>query len=120
MPARIPVLLALATVFLLGGCKLDIASFNANCKRVSGTVLHVGQDQTCKFHYDQGDIAKYVVKVTRPPVFGDATGEGKYLKYVARRGFKGEDRLTIRIERRGVGHVQWETRQVTVKVGPAA
>jgi hypothetical protein len=58
--------------------------------------------------------------VTRAPIFGEANGEGKYLKYVARKGFKGEDRLTIRIERRGVGHVQWENRTVTVKVGPTA
>ena len=28
--------------------------------------------------------------------------------------------VVVRIERRGVGHVQWETRQLTVKVGPTA
>ena len=118
MPSRISIYSVLAAALLLGGCKVDIASFNANCKRMSGNVLHVGQDQTCKFRYDQGDIARYVVKVTKQPYFGEAKGDGKYLKYVARRGFTGEDQLTIRIERQGVGHVQWETRIVTVKVGP--
>ena len=118
MPTRLWLYLALAAALLLGGCKYDLASFNPSCKRVKGSELHVGQDQTCKFRYDHGDVAVYVVKVTRAPLFGEATGEGKYLKYVARRGFTGEDRLTIRIERRGVGHVQWETQTVTVKVGP--
>jgi hypothetical protein len=121
MSSRISIWLVIATsAVMLGGCKVDLASFNGSCKRVKGTELHVAQDQTCKFRYDQGDIAKYVVKVTRQPMYGEAKGEGKYLKYVARKGFKGEDRLTIRIERRGIGHVQWETRQVTVKVGPTA
>jgi hypothetical protein len=118
-PVSICLVIAAAAV-LLGGCKFDLAAFNSNCKRVKGNELHVAQNQTCKFRYDQGDIAKYVVKVTRPPMFGEASGEGKYLKYVARKGFKGEDRVSIRIERRGVGHVQWENRTVTIKVGPAA
>jgi hypothetical protein len=121
MPPRFSLCLALAAAALLvGGCKLDVASFSGNCKRVRGNELHVAQNQTCKFRYDQGDIAKYVVKVMRAPTYGEATGEGKYLKYVAKPGFKGEDRLVIRIERRGVGHVQWETRTLTVKVGPTA
>ena len=121
MRSRVVFSLAVVTsALLLTGCKVDLAAFNGNCKRVNGRELHVGKDQTCKFRYDQGDIAKYVVKVTRAPTFGEATGEGKYLKYVARRGFKGVDNLTIRIERRGIGHVQWETRQVTIKVGPTA
>lgn len=120
MTNRTLIPLLLVAALPLGGCKVDLASFDANCKRVRATELHVGRDHTCKFRYDGGDIAKYVVKVTRQPMFGEAVGEGKYLKYVARRGFVGEDRLNIRIERRGVGHVQWEDRAVTVKVGPPA
>jgi len=121
MPRRLLLCFVIAaSALLLGGCKVDLASLNGSCKRVKGTELHVAENQTCKFRYDHGDIAKYVVKVVRAPIYGEAKGEGKYLKYVARQGFKGEDRLTIRIERRGVGHVQWETRQLTVKVGPTA
>jgi len=118
MPQRISVCLSLAVAaLLLGGCKFDVASFNSSCKKVKGSELHVAKDQTCKFKYDQGDFAKYVVVVTRQPIFGQAAGDGKYLKYVAKPGFVGEDRLTIRVERR-LAHVQWETRTVTVKVGP--
>jgi hypothetical protein len=91
-----------------------------NCKMVRSDELHVGADRTCQFRYDQGDVAKYVVVVTRPPAHGEASGEGKYLKYVAKPGFVGEDRLTIKVERRGVGHVQWQTLAVKVKVGPTA
>jgi len=120
MTTRSPHYVAFAVALLLGGCNVDMASLNGSCKRVKGNELFVAQNQTCKFRYDHGDIAKYVVKVTRQPIFGEAKGEGKYLRYVARRGFKGVDQLTIRIERRGVGHVQWETRQLIVKVGPAA
>jgi hypothetical protein len=120
LPRSSSLYVALTAALLVGGCDFDVASFNGNCKRVKGTELRVAQDQTCKFRYDQGDMAKYVVQVTRQPTFGDAMGEGKYLKYVARKGFKGEDSLTIRIERRGIGHVQWETRRITVKVGPTA
>ena len=121
MPRRLSICLVIAaSALLLGGCKVDLASLNGNCKRVKGTELHVGQDQTCKFRYDQGDVAKYVVQVMRAPIHGEAKGEGKYLKYVAKKGFKGEDRLTIRIVRRGVGHVQWEDRKLVVKVGPTA
>jgi hypothetical protein len=96
-----------------GGLKL--ASFN--CKKVKSDVLHVGRDQSCRFPYDDGDVAKYVVVVTQAPAHGQASGEGKYLRYVANPGFVGEDRLTIKVERRGVGHVQWQTVAVTVQVG---
>jgi hypothetical protein len=120
MTSHAPLYLVIAVPLLLGGCNFDMASMNGTCKRVKGNEVFVAQNQTCKFRYDQGDIAKYVVKVIRQPTFGDAKGEGKYLRYAAKRGFRGVDQLTIRIERRGVGHVQWETRQVTVKVGPAA
>ena len=120
LPRSSSLYVALAAALLVGGCNFDVAYFNGGCQRVKGTELRVGQDQTCKFGYDQGDMAKYVVKVTRQPIFGEAMGEGNYLKYVARKGFKGEDSLTIRIERRGIGHVQWETRRITVKVGPTA
>jgi hypothetical protein len=109
-----------ASALLMGGCNYDLASFNGSCKRVKSTELRVAQDQTCKFKYSQGDMAKYVVKIVRAPIHGEAKGEGKYLKYTARKGFKGEDRLTIRIERRGIGHVQWEDRKLIVKVGPTA
>jgi len=115
-----PYLALAASALLLGGCNFDVASFNGSCKRLRSNELHVAENQTCKFRYDQGDIAKYVVKVMRAPLYGEAKGEGKYLKYVAKPGFKGEDRLVIRIERRGIGHVQWETRTLTVKVGPTA
>jgi hypothetical protein len=129
MPVRNQVLrrraLQLAVVgvssLFLGGC-LDslngLASFG--CKRVKSTELKVAQDATCKFRYGNGDFAKYVVVVTRQPTFGDAFGQGKYLKYVAKPGFVGEDQLTIRVERRGVGHVQWQNHTVTVKVGSDA
>ena len=106
-----------AASLMLGGCLNEIAG--VNCKKIRSDTLHVAPDQSCRFRYDQGDIAKYVVVVTRQPTYGEAKGEGKYLKYVARRGFVGEDRMTIRVERRGVGHVQWQTLNVTVKVGPA-
>jgi hypothetical protein len=105
-----------AAALLLGGCELETAGLD--CKRVKSSELLVGAGQTCKFRYDEGDYAKYVVVVTRPPVHGKASGEGKYLRYVAKPGFVGEDKLTIRVERRGVGHVQWQTKTVKVKVGP--
>jgi hypothetical protein len=121
MTRRVTVMLALvASAVLLGGCKFDVAAFDSSCKKIKGTEVRVARDKTCRFRYDQGDFAKYVVKVVRPPMYGDAKGEGKYLTYVAKRGFQGEDRVTIRIERRGVGHMQWETRTVTIKVGPTA
>jgi hypothetical protein len=101
----------------LGGCLNEIAG--VSCKKLRSDSLAVARDQSCRFRYDHGDIAKYVVVVTRQPTYGDAKGEGKYLRYVAKRGFVGEDRLTIRVERRGVGHVQWETLNIRVKVGPA-
>jgi hypothetical protein len=117
---RAPLALAgLATAaLLLGGCKYELAGFG--CKKVHGDELHVAPGQSCKFRYDEGDIAKYVVEVTRQPYYGEASGEGKYLKYVAKPGFTGEDQLTIRVVRRGVGHVQWRTHKVTVKVGTRA
>jgi hypothetical protein len=102
---------------VLAGCKAEFSGFN--CKR-SGNVLQVGTNGSCKFRYSHGDIAKYVVIVTRAPTYGQAKGQGAYLHYVAKPGFVGEDRLTIKVERRGVGHVQWETRNITVKVGSDA
>jgi hypothetical protein len=105
----------------LGGCKYEFA--NIDCKKVKSNELHVGTGKTCKFKYDWGDTAKYTVVVTRPPAHGQAAGEGKYLKYVAKPGFKGEDRLTIRVERRGIaglGQLQWETLSLKVKVGSDA
>jgi hypothetical protein len=82
--------------------------------------LHVGADQSCNFRYGHGDSARYVVKVTREPDWGQATGDGHYLRYVAKPGFVGVDYLTIRVVRRGIGHVQWENLSVTVKVGSKA
>ena len=108
--------LVLASAALLGGCKVDVAAFNPSCKKINSSELHVARDQECRFRYDWGDYAKYVVVVTRPPIHGEAKGEGKYLKYVPRPGFVGEDRVTIRIERR-LAHLQWETKTVTIKVG---
>jgi hypothetical protein len=114
--------LALASIgvvaLLLGGCRYEFASMG--CKKVHSDELHVAHGQSCKFRYDQGDVAKYVVVVTKPPYYGEASGDGKYLKYVAKPGFTGDDHLTIKVVRQGVGHVQWETRKVTVKVGPSA
>ncbi len=101
----------------LGGCDVNLSAFNPDCKQVSSSNMNVGKDQTCSFKYGSRDFARYVVVVTKPPQFGEATGEGKYLKYVARRGFVGEDALTIRIERRGVGQSQWQTRRIRVTVG---
>ncbi|MBI4275394.1 MAG: hypothetical protein HY659_11920 [Rhizobiales bacterium] len=111
------VLVAIA-VLSLGGCKYEFA--NVDCKKMKSTELHVGTGKTCKFRYDWGDTAKYTVVVTRPPAHGQATGEGKYLKYVAKPSFRGEDRLTIRVERRGIagiGQQQWETLSLKVTVG---
>lgn len=110
--------LAGALTLALGGCLDKLVS--AGCKRVKSTELHVAPGKTCNFSYAWGDAALYVVKVTQPPAFGVAAGEGKYLKYVAKPGFTGEDRLRIRVARRGVGHVQWQDFSVTVKVGPKA
>jgi hypothetical protein len=110
--------LAGAAALTLGGCVDQLAS--ANCAKMKSTELRVGRDQECRFNYDGGDIARYVVRVVRQPTYGEAKGDGKYLRYVARKGFVGEDRLIIRVERRGVGHVQWLNHTVTVKVGPRA
>jgi hypothetical protein len=106
------------TSLSLAGCVTDLAA--AGCKKLRSDVLQVGTSQSCRFRYDQGDVAKYVVVVMRPPAHGEAVGEGQYLKYVAKPGFVGEDRLTIKVERRGVGHVQWQTLTVRVNVGPTA
>ena len=119
MPLRSTPSLMLAAALVLGGCKFDVAAFNSNCKKVKSNELRVARDQTCSFNFDGGDYARYVVVVTRQPTFGDAKGEGKYLRYVAKPGFVGEDRVTIRIERR-LAHVQWETRTITVKVGQSS
>jgi hypothetical protein len=103
---------------LLGGCLDNLGSLvSLNCKRVNSRTLQVGQDASCKFRYGYGDLAGYVVVVTRQPTFGDASGQGPYLKYIAKPGFVGEDSLNIRVERRGIGHVQWEYISLTVKVG---
>lgn len=110
-----------AATLLLGGCIDDLQGLvGFGCKRAKSTELKVAQDATCKFRYGGGDFAKYVVVVTRQPTFGDAYGQGKYLKYVVKPGFVGEDHLTIRVERRGVGHIQWQNRSITVKVGEDA
>jgi hypothetical protein len=117
-PRLAPVLLA---PLLLGGCFGEAPRLaGINCKRMKSTELRVAAGQTCKFNYAQGDMAKYVVVVTRAPMHGKASGDGKYLQYVARPGFAGEDRVSIRVERRGVGHVQWEDLTVRVRVGPTA
>ena len=113
---RTTLCLTLAAAMLLGGCKYDLAAFNPNCKKVKSTELHIARDQACSFRYDWGDYAKYVVVVTQPPTHGEAKGEGKYLRYVPKPGFVGEDRVTIRVERR-FAHLQWETKTVTIKVG---
>jgi hypothetical protein len=107
-----------AAALPLAGCIDSIASLN--CKRVSSDELRVGKDQSCRFSYAHGDVAKYVVVVTRQPTFGEARGEGKYLRYIAKPGFVGMDTVGIKIERRGVGHVQWENRTLRVRVGPTA
>jgi hypothetical protein len=109
------VILVGSAALLLSGCKWEFA--DAGCKKESAVTVHVGSDQTCKFRYEGGDdVARYVVMVMQPPRHGKANGEGKYLKYVAKPGFVGEDYLTIRIQRLG-RHVQWEMRTITVKVG---
>jgi hypothetical protein len=116
---RLTSLVAIAATSLpLGGCLDDLAF--TDCRRESADLLHVGTDQTCKFRYGYGDSARYVVKVTKEPDYGQATGDGEFLRYVAKPGFVGEDQLTVKVERRGIGHVQWETHRVTVKVASKA
>jgi hypothetical protein len=118
-PRRLlPLLLAGAAVLLLAGCKLEMAG--GACTKVRSNELRVLTDQNCRFRYDQGDVASYVVMVTRAPSHGVAAGEGKYLKYTPPRGFVGEDRIGIKVVRKGVGHVQWEDLTVRVTVGPQA
>ena len=93
---------------------------SVNCKRISDSQLEVGAGNTCQFRYDHGDVARYVVVVTQPPRQGQATSKGKFLTYAAKPGFKGDDVMKIRVERRGVaGNVQWQDLNVKVKVGPA-
>lgn len=114
---RAMLLLALAGVasFLVGGCLPQITS--VDCKKVKSDTLQVGANNTCQFRYDHGDVARYIVIVTQQPRHGRATAKGKYLTYAAKPGFTGEDQMKIKVERRGVGHVQWETLTVKVKVG---
>ncbi|MCC6887230.1 MAG: hypothetical protein IT536_01625 [Hyphomicrobiales bacterium] len=109
--------LAGAALLVVGGCKFELAS--SGCRMERSDLLHVTEGQSCRFGYAQGDVAKYVVEVVRRPVHGEASGEGKYLHYSARTGFVGEDRLTIKVLRKGVGHVQWQTLSVRVVVGRA-
>jgi hypothetical protein len=103
---------------LLGGRNLELASFD--CTKVTPETLHVGPGQTCRFKYGRDDIAGYIVEVTGAPTHGEAVTQGRYLTYVAKPGFVGDDRLTIRLERQGMGHVQQQTLEVRVKVGPTA
>jgi hypothetical protein len=111
----LPLAVVAATSLSLGGCLDQLVSFN--CKRVKSTELHVGADATCEFNYGYGDTALYKVVVTQGPTYGEAKGDGAYLRYVAKPGFIGEDRLAIRVVRQGIGHVQWQNLSVTVKVG---
>lgn len=115
MRAMLPLAFVGAASLVVGGCLPQVAAMN--CKKVRSDTLHVGTNHTCQFRYDHGDVARYVVIVTQPPRYGQATAKGKYLTYAARPGFSGEDLLKIKVERRGVGHVQWETLTVKVKVG---
>ena len=102
----------------LGGCLEQLAV--AGCAKMNPTELRVDAGQTCRFRFDGGETARYRVVVTQQPMHGEASGEGRYLRYSARPGFVGEDRVNIKIERRGIGHVQWENRTVRVKIGPSA
>jgi hypothetical protein len=112
-----PFLIGMA-LLLLTGCKFDFAG--GGCKQLKSDSLHVAPGQTCKFNYAHGDAAKYVVIVTGAPAHGEANGEGRFLRYVAKPGFVGVDQLRIKVVRKGVAHVQWEDLTVKVKVGPAA
>lgn len=111
-PLRLALLGAIA--FPLGGCLNNLAGY---CKQLSANVLLVAENGKCKARYSHGDVARYVVFIARPPAYGEAIGQGPFLHYIAKPGFKGEDQLSIRVERRGIGHVQWETRKIKVKVG---
>jgi hypothetical protein len=117
---RGPLMLALAgaAALLLGACNFDVAGID--CTKVTSDTLHVGKGQTCRFKYGGDDIARYVIQVTGAPTHGEAVSKGRYLTYIAKPGFVGDDRLTIKVERQGVGHVQWQTLHVKVKVGPTA
>ena len=119
-PRRAPLAILLTTLAALplGGCVDELFA----CKRLSDDLLQVAAGQSCRFRYGQGDVTRYVVQVTRPPVHGTAVGEGEFLRYVAKPGFAGQDRLSIKVERRGVGDVQWQdvTINVTVAGKPQA
>jgi hypothetical protein len=119
MRHRLSMLIAMLAALLLGGCKYDLAAMNPNCKKVQSNELRVARDKACKFNFHGGDYAKYVVVVQRAPMHGEAKADGKFLRYVPKPGFVGEDRVVIRIERR-LAHLQWETRTLKIKVGPAA
>jgi hypothetical protein len=114
--ALLPLAVVGVAAIALSGCVESYAS--VSCRQEKIDVLHVGKDGTCSFHFGGGDLAKYVIVVTRAPAHGQASGQGKFLQYVAQPGFVGEDRMTIEVDRRVVGHVQWQTHSVTVKVGP--
>ncbi len=123
MPRNCPTLLESVTLLISGAASLLLAGCQDqlafNCKHVSADILHVARDQSCRFNFDGGDAARYAVQVVKPPTFGDAVPDGKYLKYTAKRGFTGEDRMTIKVERRGIGHLQWQTHNLKIKVGPS-
>jgi hypothetical protein len=112
----LPVAVVGAMSLVLAGCLDRLAS--TGCKRVRSDELHVAPGKTCSFAYAQGDTALYYVQVTQSPSYGEAKGDGKYLKYTAKPGFKGDDYLRIRVTRRGIGHVQWQDVGVVVKVRP--
>jgi hypothetical protein len=115
-PRVVPLALTGALTLALGGCLDQLAS--AGCKRVKNDELHVAPGKSCSFQYGAGDTALYFVQVTQSPSYGEAKGDGKYLKYTAKPGFKGDDFLRIRVVRRGIGHVQWQDVGVVVKVRP--
>jgi hypothetical protein len=102
----------------LGGCLDQLAA--SGCKRLKADELVVAPGKSCSFQYGAGDTALYYLQVTQAPSYGEAKGDGKYLKYTPKPGFKGDDFLRIRVVRRGIGHTQWQDLSVTVKVRPAA
>lgn len=112
-PGKILPIAGLGAALIIGGCQNELAT----CRQ-KGDVVHVPRDGSCTLNFGGSD-ARYVVMVTQQPYFGEARGQGKYLKYSAKRGFTGEDRLTIKVERRGIGHVQWQTQVVKMRVGLA-
>ena len=109
----IPFLLLAALAVTLGGC-LD--ELDGSCQRVTEKELIVAKDKSCAFRFGARDPAKYVVVITQPPRFGTAEGDRHFLRYTAKAGWVGEDQVKIRVERRGIGHVQWQTLTVSVRV----